>query len=1659
MKRTSKPPPPPPGRKSGVTTLEQAPPLPARKTGVPAADKAPPPAPPVEKTPPPPADPLAAEISFIEEEIRHVDPKDRKRVAMLLLELARLHERAGAKQAVVEEQVRRATEICPELSVAHHALRRHLRRAHKWDEVIASIDTELKVVSQPERRAALHLERGRILRDALKKPEAAARDLERAMTLVPDDASGPEALRTLYVRGGSWEDAVRTMERAAGASSPERALELRREAAVLRDHVLDQPGRATSLYDMVLAAAPADAPSVAAAERLYGKAGRWLELAEVLIRRAEASGEPAVKFASFMRAATIAGERLGDTERAVSWFEKAAEVNPDDPAPIDGLADVYLRAGSWKDLVAALEKRATLPASPAQASAHSALRAHVLADRLSLRSEAIDVLRHAVGLDPANTTLVHLLDRLLAGEGLEDERVELETLAAERIVDAEERAQTLYRIGESCERDPEGMPRAAQAYVRSLEAMPENRASFDGLRRIYERSGDWQALADLVTRRLGVIDDDDEKAHLLRRLAAIHEVHLASPEKSIEALERLRAVDRSDRAALWDLQRLTAATDRWKEHAAALRAEADLTDDPARKADLLWRCGVVAEERIEEDQQAWDAYEQALEALPTHRMALEALARVARECSSWSDHLELADRAMQELTPAERADRLVRTARISAEALGDEAGAVRRCQQALEQVEGFAPALEMLRRLHETRGEWRELADVMEKMAGVETDATRRAALRVRLADILAEHLDSPAEAGNLYSRALQEAPGYGPALEGLERVGLLTGDWKGLVETYRQAAEAAPEGQPRVPWLRKLAVVLAWRLQNRRDAIAVLERILENDRYDAAALRDLVALHLIEKQWQEAAEALSQLAGSTADPTVAAAYLKEEASLRATRLREDPTALLTAALQAAPDDRETLSLLENVPLEGEQLAGVLSSQLEVAPDPPERAILLLRLADVTGNRREALDRAVEELGTYLPAVRQARTEAEAAGDWARVVELLEIEGDERVTAGRKARIQALRRAADLAADTLGDKVRARTALTRAFELDPADERVSAELSTHLRDEGQWGELAEVLTGHARMLEGARKAPVLFDLACIQRDQLASPNEAARTLEKVLAIDQGHAGAHVALGDIYLRAGSWQKTVASYRKAEEALERHSALWRHARLRRVEVLAEKLGLFGDAERLVREALGDRADDRELLFLLARVLRGAQDWSGVEAVLDRLIKSAEPAEAAGLWVERGRMALALRDGPRVANCFTKAAQLSLEAPEAFDTVAAFAVDLPPADVTHLIKDVLFHAPAGQQQATGPMHLLAAQLMAKQGHAAAAEGEVRLALERMPGSVDAWILLGTTTQDPNEAQRALQQALGLDPFRLEIFQGLVDIGKKSPQQAEIRRRAAQVLTAFGSYEASVQADAPPAGDRGLKRNEVLGWVVHPAEPRRALELLASAGFKIGTLYPQPRFGVLEPLPPTNEVGRQVALVAKMFGVETYDAYYSKDASVTSAYWLDERPSVIVGPSIASAPQPLLRFHLGRIFALLASGSAVAAMLPPTEIKRLVEALAGQTIVNIGEPDQVQRVGKALGWMSKRNVAQPGREYAAAPEDLSGWQEAARLTSNRGGLLACADLAAARTVLHSMAGVPLPSPGSPETWEASRSVPDLGDLLAWAVSQEYASVRSRIV
>ncbi len=1643
-----------------------APPTAPGPAGVPRPAQAPAPSP--DGSPAGIAQHLGEEIAYVDEEIAGVDPSERRRVALLHIEAARLLEASGAPAPKVEARVRAAVDACPDLATAHRAIRRFARRRRQWEEVVASIDAELKVTPEPAARAALHVERGRVLRDGLRRPEAAS-DFEAALRLAPGDPSATEGLRTLLAAAGSWADLAGVLESAAAASPDARAAEMRREAAVLRDHALDQPEQALGLYEMALRAEPGDALAAAGAERAYARAGRWSDLFSMLVRRAEASADPSIRFVVWLQAGTLAAERLGDAARAAGCLEEAARVRPDDPAPLDAMAEAYRRAGEWEACEAALARRAALGGSLAERTAVALRRADLLADRLSRRADAVTVLQRAIEEDPADPVLGQALAALLAREGRVAERVAVEMLAAERLTDRNERAAALCRLGAACEGVPGAVEQAAAAYSRALEAAPAHRGAFEALGRLHERSGAWKPLAALLEARIRVTSDDAERRALLRRLAAVREDRLGDADGAVAALEHLRVADPSDISALRDLQRLHAAAGRWREHAAALRAEADPCGDAALRADLLWRAGVVAEERLADEPGARGMYEAAVQAVPSHRPSLDALARLAEKRGRWGDWLDLSARAIDGLPAGEQAARLVRMASVAAEKLGDEAGAIARCRLALDKAPGHPAALDALVRLHERRREWRELAEAVEASAAVRKEPARRAAARATLDDVLAERLDAPVEAAAAYRRALADAPWMPQALAGLERVLLRTGDWPALHDLWKAAADAAEGPAGRVPWLEKLGAVLAWRLGRSKDAIAALEQAEALGAANRSAIRSAFLLHVREKQWPRAADALARLAAGAAGAATAA-YLKEEASIRETHMHQDASSRLAAALEAMPADREAIGLCEQAVGDGGGPAGLLAYRLSVTADPVERAMLRLRIsADVEDasdltSLFDMLDLGARECPTFLPVVRAARKAAEARGDWGRAVDLLEAEGTPEVTASARHRIEALRCAAAIAAERLGDAQRARAALARAFDLAPADPSLASDLAVAVRRAADWPALARVLERHAAALQPERRAEALLEMADVQRDKLESPIDAARTLEVLLAGSPRHAAAWSALGEIRAASGSWQQALDAFRCAEEAIGRANApAWRAARLRRVDILADRLGMADQAEALVREALGPDGVDVELLDRLARVLKRAQDRPGLEAVLERLVRIEPPSASAERWIDLARLARWRGDVAAAIERFARAAAASLDAPSVVPLLREYALrEVPAGEAIQVLKDVAFRAPPSASVAAAMLRLLVARLMASQGRMVEAEGEVRAAVEALPDDVEARLLLAQVSGDSDEVRDSLLAALRLDPFRPEILAGLVKGLGRDARTAEMRSCAAQVLVAFGQADGETLALAgqlrAPSGEKRLSREQILRWIVHPAEPRLALELLAAAGPKLGGMYPQPEFGAVEPIPRGTLAGQEVASVASLFGVERFEACFAQHPQVSVALVLDERPRVIVGPRASSAGAAALRFHLGRAFVLLATGGAIVSLLPPAEIRRLVEGLVGQQVPDYGDPAMVQRIGRALGWGARRGLVAQAREYASAgPFDLSGWQAAAALTANRGGLLACADFAAARIEVHALSGIPAPHPSSSDSWEASRLVPAMADLLRYAVGADYVAARAQ--
>lgn len=1629
------------------------------------------PPPPPASAPPLPAVTAETEIAFLEEEIRAVDPADRRRAALLHMEIARLLEGSGAPPSKVEARVKLAAETCPELGLAQRALRRFLRRRKAWDDVLQSIDRELQAAGDAETRAVLLVLRGRVQRDALRRPDAAAEDFEKALALAPSDPSAVEALRVLHAAEGRWAGAAAALERAAAAADPARATELRREAALLREHALDEPQAALGLWELVLEASPAEPQALAAVERLYAGAGRWLDLCRTLVRLAETTPDPATRHAAYLRAGLLAAERLGDTPRAAEWLEAAARVRPDDPEPLDALAETYRRAGDAAAWEAALARRAALAATPAERAAFAVRRAHILADRLGRRSEAVALLRQAHADLPTDSAVTQALLALLGSEGQTAERTTLLLLEAERIAERAPRADALFRAGEACDRDPAAAAAARSAYERALEAVPEHRGAFDALQRLHERDGNWKALADLLARRVAVAADDAERRSLLRRLAAVREERLQDKDGALEALERLRELHPQDAAVLRDLQRLYAATGRWAEHAARLRAEAEQTAGADARAELLWRAGTVLEERLDDEAGARAAFEAAVQARSDHRPSLEALARLAARAGRWAEHLQYLDRTLPGLPGAEQAERWLDTARIAAERLGDEKDAVARCRRALEGHPGHPAALERLASLHERRREWRELAEVIAVLAAVEHDPARQAATRVRLGDLLAERLEQPAEAEAQYRAALSAVPGHEPAFLGLERVLLRAGDWAGLREVYRAAADAVPDGPARAPWLRKLAAVLAWRLQRRREALGVMDQLLAVAPDDPCALRDALLLRVADKQWREAADLLARLGAGSADPAVASACLKEEASLREAQLRQEAGDRLAAALERKPDDRETITLCAEAAPDSVSPAILLARQLAVTADPPERALLRLRLALAMQDAGEetalfgVADMAAREAPAFLPAVRLARQAAERQEDWPRAVQLLEQEGSPETTARPAARVEALLRAAELSAAKLGDTARARDLLQRAFDAGPADERVAAALGARLREDGDWSGLARILRRHAGALDPSRRTGALFELARVLRERLESPADAASALDELLAVNPRHPQALVMLGELRAAAESWQAAIEAFRDAERAMPERDAEWRRIRLLRCDILTGKLGQWPEAEQLLRDALGPDGRDPDFLRRLAEVLRRSENVAALEDTVARLVAVEPPARAAECWIDLARLARNRRDPARAAECFARAAALAVETPAALLAVQEFSLrDLGADEAVALLKDVLYRMPKAAQRKSGGLRALVGRLLAGQGRLMEAEAELREAVELLPDDVDARLTLAQVSGDNDEVRVNLLEAARRDPFRPEIYAGLARIANRDPRFAVWSTPACQILQAFGSANASQQLHAgqpaAPAGDKPLRRDQLLRWVVHPAEPRNALELLAAAGPRLGQLYPQPDYGSLEPLSHNHHAGAEVEAVAATFGFDRYDPFLTRRAGVTATFVLDDRVRVIVGPAFSPADRGLLRFYLGRVFGLLAAGHALVVLLPPGEVKRVMDGLAGQHVEGLGDPAMVQRVSKVLGWSTRRGLAAQARDYASpAPPDLSGWQPLATLTANRAGLVACGDFAAARVAVHAMAGSPAVPAEPAQAWDASRLLPAMADLLQFAVSQEYAAVRAQVL
>ncbi len=1451
-------------------------------------------------------------------------------------------------------------------------------------------------------------------------------------------------------------------EAAARPGGAAEAADARVRAGRIRRDRLDDPAGALQSFREGLAAVPDDAGALAGVDELSRdpallaeNASYFADFLAASLATAEASGKDEEADVLRTRLASIRDEHLQDTAGSLALLEVVLAHRPDngeavarveramvhDPERAGAILEkAYAATGRNEPLAGLLAER--LPRL-GDAGGPVALRLGALLEGpLGRPAEAPHFYEDARRLEPALapralTALERLYRKLERWTELADT---LEAMSAAE-TRAEERIGLLFVLAQLCEDRLESPGRAADAYLRILEAQPGHPASLRAVARIAEAAE---------------ANEPDLSLRLWTRMARWNE----SDRRPLEAMRRLQSAS-GDLVGLAETLRRLLPFDPGSER--ELRIE---------RAEALIAAG-SASAVVEEGRRA-------LELGPASDSDLDRLAAIFRAAGDTEDGTRVLEARARRLGSGPEAGEVWRNAAADWASRGRRQEAAEALSEAFACDQGSRATFEALRSLHADAGDWGAWARVTELYVPRVAEATGRAALLEELAEVLETRAAQPAGAWGAWKRAFEEAPSSERALAALERLAPEHGDPGEMFAILEQAAGAAT-GDRRAGLLLRVAEVGG--VQG-GDAAAGAEAVRRALEADAGCLAGIAS------------------GDDTLSAGVRTRLLAWGAAALDTRGEAgEALGLLEAAHRIAPGDGEVASALERCYREGgnaERLADLLRIQASVAANPAARVRTLLELGELLDEKldrpadaetvfREALSVGLEPGAAAGLHLRLARMRAQDAGDPA------EARADyEQVLALEPGNLAAIRALADIrtrAGDRVGfarmlvaearhvdDPGRAADALVEAARIlelegrpreetgplhEEALERVpdhlpaALALSDSLEARGDFAGVARLLDGvTARLADG--NPGELYRQLCrlgLAREHTGDASGALAAYRQARAIEPGSLPALKGMAGILGPRGEAPDALPVL---EAILDHHREVLSPAELAVtngwVGQILERRGEIARAAGSFERAL--EADPLHVPSLrgMARALLVREDWPRAAGLLERLLSipevQADHGAAARLHLQLGEVLrdrvgdvelalhhfeLALDADSRLVSAFGAVEQILAsrrrwrELARAIERMIARLPETPESERarTALWKEL----GALQQRALGDLPAARAafervvraspdDLDALQSYAELAAG--------VPGqeaaAADALRSIALRQKDPSRTVSRLL-AVHLSRKDLDRAYAAADVlahllRSASPDELETVDRLRRLAREFATRSLDDILWQRLLHDR-LRGGPVSG----------ILSLLARDA---GSLFVQaPRDLGLNPtrdevaLPTSGLVlANGIKYAARSLGIEGVRLFRVVGSPMRLGFANTEPPSLVAGEeTYQDRPRRELWYVAARAVSFYRPELRLARLMPHDQLQAVFQAaccVGAPSFVPSADPRTVQKMREPIERVLRERgklptLARLAEEYAvsARPGDVRAHMDAVELTSNRAGALLAGDLQVARRLV----------------------------------------------
>jgi golgin subfamily B member 1 len=1018
----------------------------------------------------------------------HADDPTRK--VELLHRIAQLQEVRLEKHAAAFEAFGRAFRVDPANQISVGNLERLADATRGWDQLARLYDAELQKVLDAPRQVDLLLRLARVYEEELGQADKAIETYRRVVDVEGDNRQAVWALDRLYENGQRWHDLTDVLRKEVRLTeSDEEALAIQFRLGQVYEHNLKNLPAAIDVYREILVQAPTHSPTLGALELLFADGQFQVEIGGIL--------EP-----------------------------------------------LYRDAAEWEKLHKVHEVQLGKLAEPGDRQAMFQRLAELAESRLGDGFRAFRWWAQAFGEEPRSERLVEELERLAGLIGDWEDLVAVYGDVLGRRSEKDIQRSVLLRLARVYDLELRNPQAAEETYLRVLGLDNKDPDALEALDRIYETSGMYPELAEILRRRIDITLGTEELVKLHFRLGHISSEVLGDLDAAVGSYDKILDQDSRNRQALESLERIYFRREEWQKLYGIYEKLVDTARGDVEMADVYARMAKIAAEVLGQDDEATDLWGRVIDLRGEDPIALSALADLHERREMWRELVDILERqVMVGETPADKVPVYKRLGWVWKERLGRERNSLEAWLQAYELAPSDLETLRALANLYRSTQSWEELSTTLGRLLEVgqvsgEVEEREIVELYAQLGQLEGEVLGRTNLAVEAWQRVLALEPRDFRALGALEGLFTREGRWEEAIDVLEKKAAVLEDPAQQLEVLLQAASTWEERVGDKASAAQVYERVRSADPGNAIASAQLEAIYREQYQWDRLSEVLLERVEHTTDHVARIGLFQQVAKIYEEEMADQEGAfvVLQAAFKEDYAYESTARELERLATAAgkweELLADYSTVVAELESDQPGKAAdLWVKIARWYGDHLNHLDYAVHSAQAalrldprHLGALSGLADFHRKRGSFGELIQVLSQHATIEPDAAK--RVDLYLALAELLEVQMQDPMQAIAAYQAALQSDPANDDALSSLDRLYRRHEMWDALIRILEAKASVATDLEEQIRLrMEIGRHWDERLGEPGLAIQAYQQVVQLEPRQLQALRALERLYEKTG------------------------------------------------------------------------------------------------------------------------------------------------------------------------------------------------------------------------------------------------------------------------------------------------------------------------------------------------------------------------------------------------------------------------------------------------------------------------------------------------------------------------------------------------------